>query len=410
MASAPRPIAKHMPQVDLIEDLERLNGLRAAWQRLAEIDPTSGVFLSFEWMQMLFADNPGTWQVLVLRNGPEAQDISAILPLRHKFHWSESQGSCETRYDAAGRLGLSDVTGFLCAPDQEDDAIRALGRYMADQKWKRLSLRYVRPASRARIFASAFDPERFSIKWPPYTGNTKSSNQLCVPTVPLPDSFERYLQESVSKSIRGKIRRFRRKHLDNGPYHITLTTQETFAQNADALIRIWQTRWRGELSESAMRSFQKKQRLLLERCQKLNALFMPVLWHETRPVGVLARLIDAPNLTMMGLIAARDTHEALPCIGLLLNAFCIENAINMGLRTYALGHGTDPYKYQYGAIDRHLAYLTIRRRGRNPDEIFGDVSVPQAAKLASRELRNGNERRANKILRQVEATRRKIDD
>ncbi len=389
-------------RTEVIDRLEELSKLRRGWERLAGIDPHAGFFLSWEWMKTLLADNPGSWHVLVVRDGSDPQEIAAILPLRHSFHWSESSETCQTRYDAAGRFGLSDATGFLCHPDREDAALAALAPCLSEMPWKRLSLRYVAAPHRARRFADAFDPERFRVDWPPYTDNAGRTDKLRVPTVALPGSFEAYLNETVRKSIRGKIRRFRRRYLDDGPYRITLTTPETFARNADALQHLWRARWSDTLSPQVMRSYQKKQRLLLERCQDMGTLFMPVLWRDRHPIGVLARLIDRRKKTMTGMIAARDHRGALPCIGLLLNAFCIEAAIRMALTSYELGHGNESYKYQYGATDKHLAYLTLRRRGGDTPDVFSPASTAGAARRAQNELRQGAHGRTMGILRQIE--------
>ncbi|MGY3437604.1 MULTISPECIES: GNAT family N-acetyltransferase [unclassified Marinovum] len=397
---------KPAPQSDLrtevIDRFEALDRLRAGWEHLARIDPHAGFFLSWDWMNSLLTDNPGTWHVLVVRGG-DPQDIVAILPLRHAFHWSESSAACQTRYEAAGRLGLSDATGFLCDPDREEAAIEALAQQLTRLPWKRISLRYVAAPHRAVLFAKAFEDDGFRVDWPTYTGNTSTTDQLRVPSVALPDSFEGYLQGVVSKSTRSKIRRFRRRYLDDGPYRITLTTPQTFDASADILQRLWRARWGETLSGQAMRRYQTKQRALLQRCESRRALFMPVLWRAEQPIGVLARLVDRPGRVMKGLIAARDHRDDLPCIGLLLNAFCIEAAIGMGVTRYELGHGNEPYKYQYGAVDTHLAYLTIRRRGGAAQDIFSPASVAPAARLARDRLAQGAADQTSEILRQIEA-------
>ncbi|WP_417524679.1 hypothetical protein [Marinovum sp.] len=239
-------------RVEVIDSLDGLTMLRRGWERLAGIDPHAGFFLSWRWMKTLLADNPGTWHVLVARSGTAPQDIAAILPLRHAFHWSDSAGACQTRYDAAGRLGLSDATGFLCDPTREAPAMAALANALAALPWRRLSLRYLSAPERARLFAAGFDPEKFRVTWPAYSDNGGVTDKLRVPTVALPESSDAYLQETVSKSIRSKIRRFRRRYLDDGPYRITLTTPESFARNADALQMLWRARWHETLSSQAL--------------------------------------------------------------------------------------------------------------------------------------------------------------
>lgn len=406
VTAALNPVTSGDLRVEVIDSLDELRHLRRGWEHLARIDPTVGFFLSWRWMKTLLADNPGAWHVLVVRAGPDPQDIAAILPLRHAFHWSDGSAACQTRYDAAGRLGLSDATGFVCDPAREAPAMAALAQALTALPWKRLSLRYVSAPGRARLFAQGFDPERFRISWPSYSDNGGTTDKLRVPTIALPESFETYLQETVSKSIRSKIRRFRRRYLDDGPYRITLTTPESFARNADALQMLWRARWRDTLSAQAMQRFQEKQRLLLERCEDLGSLFMPVLWKEAQPIGVLARVIDRPQKAMLGMIAARDHRDELPCIGLLLNAYCIEAAIGLQLTRYELGHGNDGYKYQYGASDRALAYLSIRRRGGEVEEVFSPASIAPAARRARAALQAGDLDQTSDILRQIEAVSR----
>jgi CelD/BcsL family acetyltransferase involved in cellulose biosynthesis len=388
--------------VETFDDLQTMHAMREAWQTLADADPEANIFLSWGWMYRLFSEDPGKWCVMFVRDR-ERNGISAILPLRHQLHWSKSKQLCQTRFEAAGRRGLSPMTGLLCDPAREEAALRALAQHIKRERWGRLTLRFEPTGRRLQALADHFDGEAYRISWPEYKTSNKQIDQLRVPTVTLPATFEDYLENCISKSTRSKLRRFRRKYLETGAYRFEETSAETFETNMHIFKAIWRSRWEDTMSSQRVDSYLNRLEQFLKRCQSMDALFMPILWRGDRPVGSLVRVVDISRRSMFGMAAARRLDDEMPAIGLLLNAAAIEEAIRRGLSTYELGHGTHGYKYQYGATNRELHYLTLERRG-TVNDVLNRRSIGDAASFARTCLADGQISPAVTALEQIEAT------
>ncbi|WP_204326051.1 GNAT family N-acetyltransferase [Sulfitobacter sediminilitoris] len=384
------------------DDLKTMHAMREAWQALADADPEANVFLSWEWMHRLFSEDPSTWCVFFVRDPAALNGVSAILPLHHRFHWSKSKQLCQTRFEAAGRRGLSPLTGLLCDPAREETALRALAQRIKRERWARLTLRFEPTGQRLHALADHLNGKAYRISWPDYKTSNELVDQLRVPTVSLPTSFESYLQNSISKSTRSKLRRFRRKYLETGAYRVEQTTPANFEANVNIFKALWRLRWEGTMSKRRINDFLNRLDQFLRRCQSMDVLFMPVLWRGDRPVGSLVRVVDLSRKSMFGIAAARRLDDEMPAIGLLLNAVAIEEAIRRGLSTYELGHGTHGYKYQYGAADRELHYLVIERRGQAATDVFNRRSICGAALFARTCLADGQISPAVKALEQIE--------
>ena len=386
--------------VRVVDTLSDLQILRSAWEYLHAHDPDSGFFLSWEWMNILFSENPGKWRVFFVCDDRAQFGISAILPLRCSFHWSQSRQKCQTWLSAAGRLGMSEYTGFICDPAFETSSLGALASHISQLPWSRFSMRYEPTGRRTKCFADGFAPEDFVKKWPAYTINGGETNQLIAPRVRLPEDYEQYLTTQVSAGTRKKTRRFTRLLQDSQKHKITLTTEETFERDVDNLQALWVERWEGTFPRSQISGVLKKQRTLIRQSLSLNALFMPVLWDGETVLGALARVVDRKTKTMTGIIASRNQSYSALNIGLLLHSYSIRWAISQGLEWYDFGHGTEPYKYKYGSHDHPLSYLSLERRSDVSSDVFDVHSLPAALRRLDTNLERGDEN-AQIIARQL---------
>ena len=129
-------------RVEVIDSFTAFAQLQGAWADLLARDPESGLFLSWPWLAESFVRNPGRWKVLTVREGSRQGRYLCFLPLKVRLHWSRSSGRLQTQLDPGGRLGFSEYVGFLCDPAEEDRAIPALARHLAQTGWSDLELRY----------------------------------------------------------------------------------------------------------------------------------------------------------------------------------------------------------------------------------------------------------------------------
>ncbi len=359
-ADIPMPARADRIELDVIGTWPEFEVLKAPWKALEQRDPEGSVFLSWAWLAEAFRANPGRWRVVVAYRGDR---ILGALPLKSRVHWSTSRNAFETEFEAGGRLIWSEYTGFLCDPEWEDSVIARLAERVQTLPWARLSLRYLSPRARGAAFLRAFPGDRFSAQWRSYRINGGETDNLLCPQVILPGSHDAYLDGLPSKNTRQKIRRFTRRHLDSGEVRITEAgTARGTARDLDHLLHFWLDKWAGQKGSARAKRVAGNYREVLGAAQRLGLLYLPVMWQGERPLGALAHILD-PHLGRVHFIAAgRDSAASEPYIGVLLHSESIRWAIDKGYGIYDFCHGNEPYKYTFGATDREVGYVAVRRR------------------------------------------------
>jgi CelD/BcsL family acetyltransferase involved in cellulose biosynthesis len=359
-------------RVSIVETIAAVGVLEAGWRALERRDPEGGFFLSHAWMMRVFAVNPGRWRVFAVHSGAR---LVALFPAKYRAHWSRSTERFQTEIEPGGRLGWSEYTGFLCEPGMEAEALPLIAEALADAPWVRLSIRYEPTGDRSRLFAAAFDPEAFELRWRGYIINGGQTDNLISPQVPLPRDFESYIRSRMSANTRQKLRRAIRGQLQTGRYRITAATPQTVRRDLDILLAHWQARWARDKGADTAATVAGNYRFILETAQDLGALHLPVLWQGDRPLGALGHVIDRQTGRSHFIVAGRDPQADDASIGLLLHASAIRWAIRQGLSLYDFGHGNESYKYSFGPEERRLSYLELRRRSGSTAGYFDPITM-----------------------------------
>jgi CelD/BcsL family acetyltransferase involved in cellulose biosynthesis len=397
---SPKPQSDAL-SIEVIEAFAEFEALRGAWHALSARDPASGFYLSWDWLAQLFRDNPGRWRVLVLRDPDWPDRLIAALPLRVSLRWSGSRKTFQTMLSAAGRLGFSEYTGFLCDPAHERWAIAALGSALSTMPFERVSLRYEPTVGRLRRFAAAFEPQMFESTWPDHRINGGETNQLVAPQIVLPDSFDSYTA-SLSRNRRKKLFKARRALEGDSGLHFRLPDATSFDADRDAVLTLWRMRWDGQMSADKVADTSRAYGVFLDRCWALGVLHMPMLWQGDRMIGALGNVMDRGRGQMTCVVTGRDTEENTLEIILLMHAHAIESAISQDFSTYDFGHGDEPYKYSLGARDVALGNISIRRRSRAPGGRFDPVGFGPALARVRSLIRSGKTADAQAALTQLQ--------
>jgi len=364
--------------VHVIRDLDELYALQAEWERLHAEDKQAGVFLSWNWLVQGFQAKPDRFTVLVARSDGLSDRLVGILPLKSRVHWSGSKSQLQTQYEAGGRLIWSEYTGFICAPDWEGLVLAAFAKALAQMPWSTLSLRYIDQVERAELFRKAFPKTEFSRSYRPYLINKGTTNNLLCPQVDLGESFDAFLVTALSANSRQKFRRAERKHLETGELHFTETGQADFETNLDTLMGFWRSKWEPIRGKAMTAKVAYSYQNMLRAALAADVLFMPVLWHGDRPLGVLAHVLDRKLSKVHFIMVGRDLEFDAPYVGQILHLASIEWSIAHGYRTYDFCHGDEPYKYSYGTSDRETKFLSIKRRSNKADHCFDEANIGDA--------------------------------
>ncbi len=387
-------------RVDVITTFEGFAQLRVPWADLLARDPDSGLFLSWPWLAEAFVRNPGRWQVLAVRETARNGRYLCFFPLKLRLHWSRSENLLQTQIDPGGRLGFSEYTGFVCHPADESRALSALARHLAGENWSDIALRYEPTGRRSAIFADAFPSDAFRVVWQPYVINGGTTNNLVCPRIDLPDSYDSYLETGPGSNTRQKIRRFTRKHIDSRDMRFTLATAQSFAADLDVLMGFWRTKWEALMDPIGLDRLEATYRQMMADSLAVGALFMPVVWRGDVPLGAMGGIVDRPRGHLLFALSGRNQSGDDTAIGLLLHAFSIRWSIENGVSIYDFGHGDEPYKYTYGAVDAPVFNVRISRVVRNR-QVFDPICLPEALRRAYTSLEEGKTDPAMRILRQL---------
>ena len=359
---SPASVLEPVLRVDVIDSPEGFDALESSWEAIHRRDPNAGYFLSWRWLAEVFSAYPNGWIVLGVR--PEGPDNSYVcfLPLRVKERWSRSRREVITELEPAGRFLWGQYSGFVCDPDYEQSALPALGDFLRDLPWTKMTLKHLRePEHRTRLFLSRFHAPDYRVKFSSSSINDGTVDGLICPFVPLPADFETYLRSCVSRNTRQKIRRYSRRIDASDELRVTIADQNTFERDLDVLLDLWRKRWAPRRGAETADEVTAKYREILTRSFALDAVLLTVLWRNGKPLGALAGIIDRQARCLHFIVAGRDGEAADQFIGSVLHAHSIKWAIESGFATYDFCHGNEAYKYSFGAVDRVVQHVSISR-------------------------------------------------
>lgn len=372
--------------IDIIETLPSLAKLEDNWNAVYDADDEAQIFLSWKWLNGWLSCIPGPWFILAAKAGEGADPYVAFFPLRLQTMIEKSDVVSDMRM--AGNFA-ADYTGLICRPELENKVIPAFARYVRQMNWARLHLDNLRMSDRReRLLLACFPKAVFR-----YTELTRINkvdgidNGLC-PYVTLPNDWNAYL-ESLSPNTRQKIRRLLKQVDAKGEYRVTVATPETFARDLKTLLGFWETKWRarkGDRVDNLVRS----NGAMLTRSFESGMVYLPTFWQGDRAVAALATLVDPRKRTFSFYMTGRDDTFDGPPPGVILHAFSIRHAIELGYTEYDFLRGNEPYKYSFGCAERRIRGTVLEtRNGRNLGGGIDRRSIPDVLQQATELHRKG---------------------
>lgn len=347
-------------RISLVNKMEDLRKLEAAWKEIYRRDPESHFYLSWSWLSGYMKRVGGEWQVLVATPEDGAEPV-ALLPLRMALRRNVKTGHFSNGYRMAGNH-VADYTGFLCLSEYEDEAIPAFAAYLKRQHWAFLNMEHLRASEKRRsLFVNEFPKKTFRMENFERINKADNVNNLICPYVDLADSFDAFLAEKVSSNMRQKLRRLLRKVEGSDDLRFTYATAETLDRDITILNDFWKLQW-GHRKGKRLQAILRSNRSMLTRAFEAGTLFMPMLWQGERPLGVLGIFTDPVKQEMLFLVGARDQTFNEFSAGLVLHAHAIRYAIEHGFKRYEFLRGNEPYKYSFGSSERHIECLVVSTR------------------------------------------------
>ncbi|MCJ8310157.1 MAG: GNAT family N-acetyltransferase [Rhizobiaceae bacterium] len=384
--------------VELVDSSDRFAELQQPWKALYTKDRESGFYLSWEWIAALFQDYAPQVRILAVRAHDGA--YRAFFPISTRTRWSRSTQKFQTVLEPAGRAALSELTGILCDPNHEAAVVPALARAIAALPWTRFSMRYEPTGRRSKLLLDALPAERFKGRFRAYLINEDTVDNLNCPQVRLPADHDQWLA-GLSANTRQKIRRFTRRHLDSGAWHITQVSDETLTRDLDITLDMWTQRWVAEKGRSAARRTTSIYRHMFETAHRHGMLHLPILWSGDTPLVAHACIADTSRGHVHFVAAGRSLENDQPNSGLLLHSESIRWAIDAGFRLYDFGHGDEAYKISLGGKNKRLQYLFVERRSLSPLDAIDTFNLSSAVRKIRSLIRHGKTREARSALAEL---------
>ncbi len=387
-------------RVEIIGDMQGFDRLQDNWNEVYECDPEAQFFLSSTFMKDWLPRLDGPWFILAVRPHADAPRCVAFLPLRLRTK-ERRGGGFYNEINMAGNY-CADYTGLICTPDAEARAIPALARHLTRLNWTTLNLdNMAMSEQRARLFLGPFAGKAFATEELQRINASDNVDNCICPFATLPDSWDQYLNGSLSANTRQKIRRLLRQIESDGAYRITLADAETIDRDVKILLRFWSARWAGRKGTRIMSLVQNNYATVM-RAFASGSLLLPVLWQGDRPIGALATFVDLSKKSLLFYLAGRDESFDGPPPGLILHAFSIRHAIANGFRCYDFLRGNEPYKYSFGVQERRIRCIRVStRNGRNLGDRLHPRSLAEVLRRTTELHQAGKLSEAERGYRQI---------
>ena len=336
-------IGVHEMDVSIIDQMFALEAIQLLWQRIWLNDTCASIFLNWHWLRGWLDVCPQPWSVLVVRPDHDSTPV-AFLPLARRYlPWYRIDQLTELRMVGEP---AADYTGFVCAREYETQAIPALANFITrSMRWNTLVLNDVGD-ERLVLFLQSLRPRYVSISPQPVT--------KCM-RLPLPPTWEEYLQRlsyDTRKSLRKKLRLAEKEcrvtHHENGDLNGPI----------DIVIALAAMRQHNTPDVN-----QPHYRTMFRAAAIGGIVSVSILWLGETPIAGLASFVDERTRTVCFYLTGFDDRFGKYSPGRVINALCIQRAIERNMIMVDFLRGEEAYKFQLEAQPHATRNVRIMRRG-----------------------------------------------
>ncbi|GAB4228149.1 MAG: hypothetical protein Kow00121_57000 [Elainellaceae cyanobacterium] len=390
-------------KIDIIDDFKTFQSIRSNWDSIYETDPQAQFFLSWIWLDGVlqrYDEYHEQWFILAAKPSVSSTNYVAFFPLRiiTKVH---STGELYNELLMAG-VTDSEHIGFICLPEFVEAAGSAFALFLQQQEeWSTFQVEKIcKIDNRLSSFLKRFGQEGFEVQENYYISDLDEVDNNIVPYISLPETWEQYLQNSLSTNTRQKLRRFLRKIEGSDEFRLTQVNAANLEQHLEILTSFWKLNWGSRRGSEECQEVADKVSFYLRHCFQNGCLYLPVFWQGGRPLGAIANLIDFNHKTMLFFVAGRDDTVKDPPSGIILHAYSIKYAIENGFKIYDFLMGNEAYKFSFGAKERRIKLVLIQRKCLTTPRL-NPRTISQALQISSYYHRANQLLEAEQAYRQV---------
>lgn len=313
--------------------------IQTEWEGVLSSSPVNTVFLTPQWQEVwweIFGD--GKKMAGFYIRAPEG--VTAIASLTR----------CGDTLSFLGNQDTVDYNDFMVRPGYEASFFDVLLGRMEEQSWDVMRLDSLVETSPTLAHLPDLARQRgYSVE---VQHEDISSGIL------LPSTWEEYLS-TLSKKNRHELRRkFRR--LESLPdWNWTMVTDPSeVSLRLEDFIRLMRLSSRDKdqyMTADRERFFHK----IAQRMAQLGQLRLFFLEMEGKPVATSLCFDYASSRLLYN--SGYDVDYSYYSVGLLLNALCLQEAIQRGIEYFDFLRGSEPYKQHLGGKPRDLYQMVVRR-------------------------------------------------
>lgn len=335
-------------ELTIYTDTDGFRALEPDWNALLARSASDTLFLTWEWQttwwQLL---GEGELYILAWR---EAGRLVGIAPLY--LHHVEAG---ERRFDLVGCVEVSDYLDLVIETGCQDAVYSALLDWLTGPgapAWDVTGLCNLPAASTTHTQL----PELAAARgWQTHV----RQDDVC-PIILLPDSFERYLGEVVSKKQRHEVRRkLRRIEEETTVRFIVIDSQAALDHAAEDFIALHRLSKQEKHSfmTPEMAAFFQRLVVVMHAAGWLYLAFLQV--NGEQAAAMLAFSYHDRLLIYNSGYDPAKYSDLSP--GIVLTARIIEDAIARGIKVFDFLQGNEVYKYRFGAQDTAVYEVSLRR-------------------------------------------------
>jgi CelD/BcsL family acetyltransferase involved in cellulose biosynthesis len=310
--------------------------LNAAWRRLLHQSPTDTIFLTPEWQRRWWETiGEGEPHLLLVESGAEPVGLAPLVRVGG-------------RWQVAGGAEVADFLDFLAAPAHAEAVADVMVDYL-EARGGCLELRNLRPNALAATVLVAVLRRRGA--------PAQLAPEEVSPRLALPRDWDSYLQQLTKKDRHELRRKLRRLEAQGDVRYGRAVNPASRSADLDDFLRLHR------LSAEDKAAFMTP---AMERFFRAIAdEFLPsgqlrLYFLEVGGIRAAAVLLFDYGGAFLLYNSGYDPAFASLSVGLLLKAFCIQDAIAEGKHTFDFLQGAEPYKYDLGGGD--LPILRLRAR------------------------------------------------
>jgi len=356
-------------KAELHDSFDSLLNLRAEWNPLLQRSESNVLFLTWEWQRAWWQAFGRGKDLRVLSIRDERENLQAIVPLfvqethfdprialpdintEHPF--DVASGTRQRIIQLVGGTKVSDYLDIIAPTELTRQVCAVFLDILADMEdWHILDLRPL-PARSPTVSAVAELSRTHG--WDVH----QTREEVC-PVLALPDTWEKYLSQTLNKKQRHELRRkIRRAEKRTRVEWHWIDDLDALSEGLEIFFRLHKASDPGKdafMDERMQGFFREVAQVALEK----GWLRLSMLRFDGHPVASYL-CFDYPNNRLVynsgfDPSASRDLSP-----GIVLLGYLIKDAIQSGCRSFDFLRGGERYKYSFGAKDTEVLRLVVRR-------------------------------------------------